>query len=183
MGGIIFYAFYIIVVVIVIIIGVGVLINSCRAPKSNANKGSIIISRAPKSNANKGSIIIRSLRFGHMQITASILGVTEIMMDNPDNFVGGIDIRVIFTNNTSKIIKYVTFTFGAVNAVGDRVECSVKHSMTANGLFTGPLNPASTSSESLIFRNMFYNASIKKVVIDKAVIEYMDGTKEEQMQF
>lgn len=143
----------------------------------------INIYKAPKPNAYKGSIIIRTLKWGHMQIVPSILGATEVMMDNPDNFVGGIDIRVIFTNNTSKIIKYVTFTFGAVNAVGDDVNCTVRHSCISNGQFTGPLNPSATSPESLVFRNMFYNASIKKIVIHKAIIEYMDGTMEEQTQF
>lgn len=159
---------YIIIAVIAISFGIVVLIKSFRSPESNVYKG---------------SIIIRSLRCGHMQITASILGATEILVDNPDNFVGGVDIRVIFTNNTSKTIKYVTFTFGAVNAVDDRVECTTRHSLTSEGKFTGPLNPAATSSGNLIFRNMFYNGSIKKIVIDKAVIEYMDGTKEEQTQF
>ena len=118
----------------------------------------------PNNNLRKdGSIIINSLKWGHMQITASLLGATEVMMDNPDNWVGGVDIRVIFTNNTSKIIKYVTFTFGAENAVGDRVECTTRHSLTSDGKFTGPLNPAAHSSEQLVFRTMFYNSSIKKI--------------------
>lgn len=123
-------------------------------------------------------IIISSVVCGHMQIYHNGLYVSEKMMNGPDS-AGGIDIQVHFKNNTNKIIKYVKFTFIAFNAVGDSVSCRVTNQSEKVGEFTGPLNPGAYSRSSLYYGKMFYDPSIVRVKVKKAVIEFMDGTTEE----
>lgn len=135
-----------------------------------------------KINDNAPPIVIRSLYCGHMKISATPLEVIETTAGGAD-FAGGVDIRCTFKNNSHKVIKYVTFVFNAYNAVGDRVQCEIKHSFESTGKFTGPLNPGLTSSGSQVYRGMFYNASITKIKIARALVEYMDGTTYEQTTF
>ncbi len=116
-----------------------------------------------------------------MKIAGTPLGAFEAMETGVD-YVGGVDIRVAFKNNTNKIINYVSFVFNVYNAVGDMVMCNIKMSYESAGLFTGPLLPGNTSS-SLYFRGMFYNASIVGVKIKSALITYADDTTEELTEF
>ncbi|MCM1166373.1 MAG: hypothetical protein NC299_05080 [Lachnospiraceae bacterium] len=135
-----------------------------------------------KIDENAPPLRIRGLSCGHMQIRANSLGAYEEMVSGVDH-AGGVDIRVGFKNRRNKVIKYVTFTFSAYNAVDDKVPCTVRNSFEAVGKFTGPLNPGEYSPVEQYFGKMFYNHSITKVTIDKAVIEYMDGTVDEQTDF
>lgn len=138
--------------------------------------------RERKIDENRSSIIIKQLSCGHMTIFGTPLGAFEAQTSGAD-YAGGVDVKVVFKNNTNKMIKYVTFVFNAYNAVGDMVMCSIKNSFDSKGLFTGPLLSGYTSKSSQYFRGMFYNASITNVKIKSALITYEDNTTEELTEF
>lgn len=146
--------------------------------------GVIVLSkkRGRKIEKNRSSIIIKKLACGHMKIVGTPLGAYETQTSGAD-YAGGVDVRVVFKNNTNKMIKYVSFVLNAYNAVGDMVMCGVKKSFDSEGLFTGPLLSGYTSKSSLYFRGMFYNASITNVKIKSALITYEDNTTEELTEF
>lgn len=57
------------------------------------------------------------------------------------NSVGGVDVLIRWKNNSSKDIKYITFTVEPYNAVGDRVASSIGNKTTAYLEVTGPISP------------------------------------------
>lgn len=128
------------------------------------------------------SIIIKQLSCGHMEFIGTPLGAFETQPPGAD-CAGGVDVKVVFKNNTYKTIKYVSFVFNAYNAVDDRVKCTIKDSYESTGLFTGPLLPGHTSESPLTFRGVFYNSSIDRVVVKSALVTYKDDTSEEVTRF
>ncbi|MBE6568204.1 MAG: hypothetical protein E7657_06065 [Ruminococcaceae bacterium] len=80
------------------------------------------------------------------------------------------DVKTFFYNASDKTIKYVTFYYSAINAVGDIIA-------TVSRKFTGPLEPDKKTIAH--FEDVFNNySSIEEVAIEKVEIEYMDGTAE-----
>ena len=53
----------------------------------------------------------------------------------------GVSPTVCFRNNSSKTIKYVTFTLVPLNAVGDRVSCTISGRSTTSAQVVGPIAP------------------------------------------
>lgn len=98
--------------------------------------------------------------------------------DSRGNGVGGFDLGIEFKNNSSKVIKYITFVVTAYNSVGDPAVCEVQETATRNAKLTGPVNAGATSAG--IWDTMWYNHALASVKIDKILIDYMDGTSEEQ---
>ena len=96
--------------------------------------------------------------------------------NSPDS-AGGVSVRLWFTNNTEKTIKYATFMVTPLNAVDDVVSCDVSGKTEVSLKFTGPLKP------KLMYRNaswgqVWYNHSITAAFMSSVYLEYMDGTSE-----
>lgn len=86
-----------------------------------------------------------------------------------DNYLNGI--KIIVTNNTEKIIKYVKINFQGYNAVGDKVYDGFK---TRTGI--GPIESYETGT--WLFDNCWFSENtVDDIKILSLSIEYMDKTK------
>ena len=59
------------------------------------------------------------------------------------NSANGVSPTICLRNNSSKVIKYVTFTIVPFNAVGDRVACDVRGYSATSARLVGPIYPTS----------------------------------------
>lgn len=84
--------------------------------------------------------------------------------------------KFTFTNKTGKEIKYITFGIRPYNAVGDPVECTVRHISLYNAKSTGPFAPNGKFTRTL--EHAWYNTNITSVKIESAEIIYMDNSTE-----
>ena len=91
------------------------------------------------------------------------------------DYFGGVEWNFRLTNNTNKIIKYVSMEWYCYNGVGDPVRCEISGKYSHSVRYTGPLEPGQTSD---IQRNttLFYNHSYKSAKLTKLCVEFMDGT-------
>ena len=93
------------------------------------------------------------------------------------NSAGGCSFKLSFMNNTGKTIKYAHFWAIPYNAVEDAVKCTIKKKSLNGGCCTGPVENGKWKTD-VYWENMWYNNSIKKVVLSHVYLEYMDGTEE-----
>ncbi len=107
------------------------------------------------------------------QLIKSSIRITSAYTSNP-NSAGGVDVRLYYKNLSSKTIKYFSFEAVPYNAVGDIVECTIRHSAIVRCKDTGPVKPGKSSGGT--WSCMWYNYSIKKMVLTEVDIEYMDGS-------
>lgn len=84
--------------------------------------------------------------------------------------------KFTFTNKTGKEIKYITFGIRPYNAVGDPIECTVRHISLYNAKSTGPFAPNGKFTQTL--EHAWYNTNITSVKIESAEIIYMDNSTE-----
>ncbi len=100
--------------------------------------------------------------------------------------VGGCDVTIAWENKSEKTIKYITFTVGAINAVGDNITCDITDKMYCRLKRTGPFKQNEGDFEysdynnkyyGACWGNVWYNYTAKTVEITKIEIEYMDGTE------
>lgn len=115
--------------------------------------------------------ITRELHIDAVKHSIKILKATI----TSSNSVGGHDAIFHFKNVSNKTIKYLTWTAGFENAVGDLVENEVGGYKNYAGKYTGPLAPGK-SVRSGCWENVIYNYSAKKMKLQKVEIIYMDGT-------
>ena len=100
--------------------------------------------------------------------------ITYAYLRDP-NTVGGCDAVVAYSNLIDKTIKYFIWRGYALNAVGDKVMCTVRDSYYFAGKDTGPYEPGETLCGGK-WSAMIYNYSARKLVIYEISIEYMDGS-------
>lgn len=120
-----------------------------------------------ESTQNKSELIQVNYQVGHKDGTSWY---------SFPNSAGGASVRFAVKNIGTKAIKYYDFCFAPYNAVNDPVECSISGKSKKWVRGTGPLAPNSTDGIGY-FSNAWYNPSIASVKLEKAKIEYMDGTK------
>lgn len=113
-------------------------------------------------------ITIKGLRCGHNDIQYGF-------QSGPDS-AGGVSVKGSIVNTGTKPIKYITVRFIPYNQVSDPVTCSIKDVSEYGLKCTGPIAP--NAAYAFFGENMWYNYSITSVVVSRAEIEYMDGTKE-----
>ncbi|MBQ7335565.1 MAG: hypothetical protein IJW92_03725 [Clostridia bacterium] len=116
-----------------------------------------------------------------------IIQIRSVYVDDI-NSAGGVDMRIQWTNTSSKTIKDIRFTAEPYNAVGDRVPCEIRGYDNFIGKCTGPFEPGYTSwwyweydntyNGGSLWSNCWYNNTVKKIRITQINIEYMDGTTE-----
>ncbi len=66
------------------------------------------------------------------------------------NSANGVTPTVCFRNNSSKTIKYVTFTLVPINAVGDNVACTIRGYSSVKARVVGPIYPTKFDASSTI---------------------------------
>lgn len=93
------------------------------------------------------------------------------------NSAGGVSVSFAIKNLSEKSIKYYVLYFVPINAVGDKVSCSITGKVENGVRGTGPI-AQNQGQYSRLFENAWYNHSIKSVKLTKAEIQYMDGTTE-----
>lgn len=92
------------------------------------------------------------------------------------NSAGGVDVHTVWKNTSDKVIKYASFGWTPYNAVGDEVGCEIRGFQPAGGRVTGPINPGQTYGYDYSWDCVWYNNTIRKIVLTDIRIEYMDGT-------
>ncbi len=91
---------------------------------------------------------------------------------------GSVRVTVFWENISYKDIKYVDFSFKAKNRNGDYVGCTKrKNRKTFVGRDEGPHYSGKASNN--IWNDVWYNNSIRDVVIAKIEITFEDGSKVE----
>ncbi|ADK14743.1 Tetratricopeptide repeat protein [Clostridium ljungdahlii DSM 13528] len=105
----------------------------------------------------------------------SIIHVTSIYTSEP-NTASGVDLHIVWTNTSNKVVKYAKFEVVPYNAVGDPQECTIRHEPSFKGQATGPINPGQTWGYEKLWENAWYNSTIVKAQINQIDITYMDGT-------
>ena len=91
------------------------------------------------------------------------------------DFVGGVEWSFRLTNNTDKVVKYITLKWNCYNAVGDLVRDEITGDTSYGVKYTGPLNPRETT-DYLSNSTLFYSYSFSKASLSYMKIEFMDGT-------
>ncbi|WEK54562.1 MAG: hypothetical protein P0Y55_00325 [Candidatus Cohnella colombiensis] len=106
----------------------------------------------------------------------SVLRVSKIYPSKP-NSAGGVDLYILWKNNSDSVIKYARFEVVPYNAVDDVVTSEISGISTFYGRETGPFKKGQGSSSDTYWENAWYNSTIKKVKLISVNIEYMDGTE------
>lgn len=94
------------------------------------------------------------------------------------NSAGGWSVRYKISNTGARTIKYVTITFVAYNAVGDKCYCRTHNRTDAICKFTGPLN-AGYSTDWLLNENLWYDIAMSRVSVEHIYVEFMDGKSQD----
>ena len=107
---------------------------------------------------------------GHRAEVDTVCGEVKLWSYKP-GILGGIGVKHDIYNETNKVVKYVTFTYAAIDNVG--TEISVK-----DYRFTGPLG--ALEKETIETKNIFFNIEdqLHSVELKQIYVEYMDGSEE-----
>jgi len=91
---------------------------------------------------------------------------------NP-NSAGGVDLGIRFKNISKNTIKYISITGYVINAVKDRVHCTIRNYSSTTVRGVGPIE----SEENAVYEweNLWYNRTIDWFVPTQIKIEYMNG--------
>lgn len=89
--------------------------------------------------------------------------------------VGGVDIGIGSDNISNKTVKYVRYEVTPYNQVGDIQRSEIGGVSTTRIYSTGPYAPMTTIGE--YWGDVWYNNNISCFVINRATVEYMDGSK------
>ena len=102
--------------------------------------------------------------------------IIKVTTDKPNN-TGGVNLYIKWKNNTRRVIKYVRFKVSAINGVNDEVYSETDtYNLPACVIVTGPINPNQISGNDIYWECVWYNYSIKRCVIRKMEIDFMDGS-------
>ena len=106
-----------------------------------------------------------------------IVRVKKLGKSSP-NSAGGVDLYIGYTNNSDKVIKYITFTVTPYNAVGDRAVSEIGNISTFRARDTGPKAKGEglAGNSSWCWSNAWYSWEIDSLKLESIDIEYMDGS-------
>ncbi|MBO7575000.1 MAG: hypothetical protein J6S99_04215 [Bacteroidales bacterium] len=102
------------------------------------------------------------------------LTISRSSLSSP-NTASGCDYTMVFTNTSSKDIKYLDWKGNAYNAVDDIVSCTIRQRSLIEGRVTGPVPP--NMEKTCTWETIIYNWSAKSLRIIGITITYMDGTQ------
>ena len=113
------------------------------------------------------------------------VGKIETSIGKITNSVG-ISHKYYYTGK--KVIKYLTFSYLAYNAVDDVVECLASGVTEVSGKVTGPISPKLFNykksewyfdyDQEVEWKSLWINPTVSRVVVTKIHIQYMDNTEE-----
>jgi len=92
---------------------------------------------------------------------------------------GGVGVYVEFVNPSQNTYKYVNLTFSARNKVGDVARSEIRNQTFGRTQSIGPFPFGATNGgagEYERFGPLWYNSSIKCVVLEEVELVYMDNT-------
>ena len=89
------------------------------------------------------------------------------------NSAGGCDATVVYANRTDDVIKYISWTGRAKNAVGDYVRNEIGGGTTFKGRLTGPIEPGEINSAT--WDCIIYNVTADELVLTSATVTFMNG--------
>lgn len=116
----------------------------------------------------------------------SLIRVIRLYTSEP-NSVGGVDLHIIWRNNSNKTIKYIRFSVTPYNAVGDPQSSEIGGTSSINAKVTGPINPGITYGEGYLWECAWYNNTITTVKLNGIEITYMDDStaslNQDQVQY
>lgn len=118
-------------------------------------------------------MIMRKVSPGHETYQSG--STNKVWVERP-NSAGGVSVRFSYRNDSTKNIKYVTFTVVPYNAVKDVQRCTTRRQSEMRLQVTGPINAGNPGS--CTFENVWYNSTICTVELTKIELEYMDGSTE-----
>jgi hypothetical protein len=95
---------------------------------------------------------------------------------NSPNSAGGVDLNIVWKNNSNKTIKYIFFDVIPYNSVGDAQYCEIRRTSQYRGKVTGPISPGETYGYNRVWECAWYNNTIIRVQLVGVDITYMDGT-------
>lgn len=113
-------------------------------------------------------------RAGREEAVRSSIKIISYYTSSP-NSAGGVDVYFRYTNLNEKIIKYLTWEAYPMNAVGDMVASEIAGLTHARGKDTGPVKKGQSGGGC--WGTVWYNHSIKKMILTSIEIEYMDGSE------
>ena len=110
----------------------------------------------------------------------NIVQIHDVYVDDIDS-VGGVDMRISWTNTSDKTIKYIHFYVVPYNAVGDKMYCDIRDYSRFDAYVTGPCEPGYQGYYKIgdiyygnLWENCWYNNSIKTIKLVGIKIIYMD---------
>lgn len=107
------------------------------------------------------------------QKTAKVLTINNSYLSSP-NSASGCNYSLVFTNMSNKRIKYLTWYGNVLNAVDDKVACTIRNTYSFSGKDTGPYEPNAIGGGE--WDCIIYNWSAKEMKLTRISIQYMDGT-------
>lgn len=127
------------------------------------------------TNAIEEKVRLENEEKNRVEAYRDSIQIIKYYTSNP-NSAGGVDLNIVWKNNTKKTIKYVRWTVSAINAVEDEVYSTIGYYNTPKTVKeTGPIKPGQTSGYGTYWENVWYNHSIRKSKLRKCEIEFMDG--------
>lgn len=105
----------------------------------------------------------------------SAITVASLYTSAP-NSASGVDLHIVWQNNSSKAIKYISFTVTPYNAVGDPQKCEIRGYSSFRGKVTGPINPGATYGNGKQWEVAWYNNTIVSAKLNAIDITYMDDS-------
>lgn len=155
--------FIAIVIILLVITGIENSVKSQRDDESTLSKDTV--------EAPDRAYIERMDSIQEARVKKSIK-ITAAYLSQP-NSVGGVDAYVYYKNISGKTIKYLTWYGYAINAVGDRVACTIRRDYEFAGKDTGPIKSGKKGGG--VWECAWYNSTAKVLQITSIHIEYMDG--------
>ena len=145
-----------------------------------------------KENPDKARVIEEKRRREHMKQHGPAVSINNLQAGYFDhgtayrashwspwaNPAGGWSVRYKISNIGARTVKYVTITFAAYNAVGDKCYCRTHNRKDAICQFTGPLN-AGCSTDWMLNENLWYDIAMSRVSVEHVYVEFMDGKSQD----
>ena len=100
---------------------------------------------------------------------ASVIQINETRLGYP-NSAGGCDYHLVFTNLSSKTIKYLHWSGQVYNRVNDPVYCEIRRTSTFSGRDTGPIAPGENGGgcwNCIVYNYTADTVKLNSITIDR----------------
>lgn len=101
------------------------------------------------------------------------LAVAEWSFYDESEYTNGTSVKIVVSNPTKKIIKYIWFTFTGFNSVGDKI-IDAKRGSNIIMQAIGPINPEETATYE--YKYVWFSDLVESAKIVSIKVQYMDGS-------